>query len=105
MSRIECPACNKETITFKQKLLAGKWVDIYCSNCGARFCDLPIALALMHFAITWDILFFGYMAVRESSIAYAIAMIVGWLLLEFFIYYLPLTRLRLKQPPAEKSTD
>jgi len=104
MSLIECPSCNKETITFKQKLLAGKWVDIYCTNCNSRFCDQPIVLALMHFIVTWNILFFGYMAFRESSIAYAAAMFIGWFILEFFIYYIPLTRLRSKKPQTENNT-
>ena len=104
MSNIECPSCNKETITFKQKLLAGKWVDIYCSSCGSRFCDQPIVLAIMHFIVTWNVLFFGYMAFHESSINYAAAAIIGWIILEFFIYYVPLTKLRPKQRPVEESS-
>ena len=101
MSNIECPNCKQETITVKQKLLAGKWRDIYCSNCGSRFCAQPVVMALMYFAVTWDILFFGFMAIYESSIAYAVAMVIGWLILEFFIYYIPLTKLR---PKEQKTT-
>jgi len=94
MGTFQCPQCGEETITVKQKLKAGKWSTIFCPNCNARMCTNPIVLALMYFVLTWNLLFFGYMAVRESSFAYAIAMIVGWLILEFFIAYVPLNRMR-----------
>ena len=96
MSKIECPGCNKETITLKQKLLANKWVDIYCSECGARFCAQPVALALMSFILTWNFIYFGYLTVKEQSLTWGIAFIVGWALIELFMYYIPLSRLRAK---------
>jgi len=103
MSNIECPSCNKETITFKQKILANKWVDIYCSNCGARFCAQPLILALMWFALTWNFIYFGYLTVREDGIVFPILFFSGWLLVETFMYYIPLTRLRAKESPKPSS--
>jgi len=94
MEKIECPQCSRQTITLKQKLKAGKWATIYCGDCDARMCANPVILALLYFVLTWNFLFFGYMAVRESSLGYFIAMIVGWAIIELFIYYIPLNRMR-----------
>lgn len=106
MSNVECPRCGKETITLKQRFLAGKWFDIYCSECGVRMCAQPIVLALMYFTLTWDILFFGFMAVYESSWAYGITGLIGWAILEFFILYMPLSKLRpIKQKDQSETTQ
>jgi len=99
MMNIECPRCNEATITPGDKIKAGKWRDIYCSNCNQRLAANPIVMALMYFALGWVIFFFGFMAVHEESWIYALVMIVLWAILEFFIYYIPLTRLRPKNPP------
>jgi len=106
MSNVECPRCGKETITLKQRFQAGKWIDIYCSECGGRMCAQPIVMSIMYFVLTWNILFFGFMAVYESSWAYGVAMVIGWAMLEFFILYMPLTKLRpLKQKDPSESTS
>jgi len=104
MLKTECPSCNKETITLKQKLLANKWVDIYCSECGARFCAQPIALALMSFILTWNIIYFGYLTYKEPSVTFFVMFVLGWALIEFFMYYIPLSRLRTK-PNTDTSSD
>ena len=98
MENSECPQCSENTITPAQKFKAGKWSTIFCPSCGARMCTNPIVLALLYFVLTWNLLFFGYMAVRESSISYAVMMIAGWALIEFFIYYIPLSRMRALKP-------
>jgi len=98
MEKIECPQCSEKTITVKEKLKAGKWVNIFCPDCGARMCANPIVMALMYFVLTWNILFFGYMAVRESSFTYTVLMFAGWLILELFIFYIPLNRMRPLKP-------
>lgn len=100
MAKIACPQCNEQTITFGQKFKAGKWSTIFCPNCNARMCSNPIVLALLYFVLTWNFLFFGYMAVRESSVYYGITMIVGWAIIEFFIYYIPLSRMRALKPSS-----
>ena len=98
MENIECPQCQEKTITTKEKLRAGKWATIFCPSCGARMCANPIVMALMYFILTWNLMFFGYMAIRESSVAYGLAMIVGWAIMELFIYYIPLNRMRAANP-------
>lgn len=94
MENAECPQCSEKTITLMQKIKAGKWATIYCPSCNCRMCASPVMLAMMYFVLTWIFLFFGYLAVRESDISYALMMIVGWLIMEFFIYYIPLSRMR-----------
>ena len=98
MENLECPQCSEKTITLKQKLKAGKWATIHCPDCGARMCSNPIVLALMYFVLTWIILFFGYLAFHESNATYAVIMVVGWLIMEFFMYYIPLNRMRDLKP-------
>lgn len=94
MEKTECPRCGEATITMFDRFKAGKWLDIYCSNCKGRMCANPIILAIMYFILCWDIFFFGFMAVYEKSWIYAAAMFIGWAILEFFILYVPLTKLR-----------
>ncbi|MDH5217800.1 MAG: hypothetical protein OEX19_08895 [Gammaproteobacteria bacterium] len=98
MSLALCPACNKESITIKQRLKASHWMDIYCNECGSRFAMQPIVLALMHFVLVWNFYFFGFMAVYEKSIVYAGLFFLGWGILEFFAAYIPLVKLRAKTP-------
>jgi len=102
MENCECPHCCEQTIRPTQKIMAGKWVTILCPDCQGRMCTNPIILALLYFMLTWNIFFFGYMAIRESSIGYAVMMVVGWAIIEFFIYYIPLSRMRALKP---KSTE
>ncbi len=94
MENSECPQCCEKTITLGQKFKAGKWATIHCNKCNARMCSSPVILAMMYFVLTWIVLFFGYLAVRESSFTYAIILFVGWLMVEFFMYYIPLSRMR-----------
>jgi len=94
MNNIECPRCSENSITLKDKLRAGKWLDVYCPACGGRMCAQPIVMAIMYMLLTWNFLFFGYLAFRESSLVYGGLMIGGWLILEMFIYTIPLVNLR-----------
>ena len=100
MLNTECPCCNKETITLKQKLIANKWVDIYCSECGTRYCAQPVILAVMSFVLTWNIIYFGYLTVMEGGLIYPSLFVGVWIVIEYFMYYIPLARLR-----AKPSTD
>lgn len=102
MENIECPHCSKQTITPGLKFRAGKWSTISCPDCNGRMCSNPTVLALIYFILTWVILFFGYLAIRESSMSYAIMMIAGWVIVEFFIFYVPLSRMRSLQPASQK---
>lgn len=97
MENAVCPHCNQAHITGKQRLLGTLWMDMYCSSCGGRSALNHIGLAILYFIWVWDVAFFGFMAVVEESWNYFAAMIVGWVLLQFFALYLPLLRLRPKQ--------
>lgn len=97
MSNTVCPHCEKETITPMQRIKAFHWIDIYCSECGGRSAMVPIVMILLYFALVWNFLFFGFVAVAEKSFIYGAALFIGWFLLEFFGYYIPLVRLRPKQ--------
>ncbi len=98
MPMFECPHCNQSTVTLKQKLLAGKWVDIICLVCGGRSCVYPALLAVLYFFYTWDVMLFGYLTVHEMSVLYLGVMMGGWLLLELFSLSLPLVRMKPKSP-------
>ncbi len=99
MENAECPQCCEQTITAKQKFKTGKWSTIFCPSCNGRMCAQPIVLALMYVVLTWNFLFFGYLAVSESSIIYAAILVVVWAIIEFFIFYVPLSRMRALQKP------
>jgi hypothetical protein len=101
MEKQLCPHCNQATIKFGQKIKAGKWQDIYCDECGGRSCTQPIVLAIMYFLYVWDITFFTFMAVYEESFVYVGVMVVLALLLEFFIYYIPLSRMKKREPNVD----
>jgi len=96
MPMFECPHCKQPTLTFKQKLLAGKWVDVICPSCGGRSCTYPALLVVLYFCYTWDVMLFGYLTVHEASVLYLGVMIGGWLILELFGLSLPLARMKPK---------
>lgn len=100
MEKAVCPHCGKETIEPMQRVKAEFWRDVYCKECGGRSAMAPIVLAILWAAICWDVFFFGFMAVHEKSVIYGAIMVVGWGLLQFFGYYIPLVRLRSKTPTA-----
>jgi len=103
MLMFECPHCHQPTLTFKQKLLAGKWVDVICPSCGGRSCAYPALLVILYFFYTWDVMLFGYLTVHEESVLYLSVMIGGWLLLELFGITLPLARMKPKVPEPDSS--
>jgi len=42
----------------------------------------------------WNMAFFGFMAVYESSVIYLLALVFIWLILEFFAFFIPLSPMR-----------
>ncbi|MDH5299775.1 MAG: hypothetical protein OEW58_00235 [Gammaproteobacteria bacterium] len=98
MENAVCPHCQEALITSKQRLLGTLWMDMYCSGCGGRSSLNHIGLALIYMTWVWNVAFFGFMAVAEESLVYLAVMLVGWGILQFFAFYLPLLRLRRKQP-------
>jgi len=103
MPMFECPHCKLPSLTLKQKLFAGNWLDVNCSSCKGRSCVYPALLVALYFFYTWDVMLFGYLAVHEASMLYLGIMLGGWLLLEAFGLSLPLVRMKPKLPHV--STD
>lgn len=104
MLMFECPHCKQATLTFKQKLLAGKWCDVTCPSCGGRSCAYPALLVVLYFFYTWDVMLFGYLTVHETSVLYLGVMLGGWLLLEMFGISLPLARMKSASPTTSSHT-
>lgn len=101
--KFECPHCKQQSLSLKDKLLAGKWATITCRACGGRSCAQPILLAVLFFFYIWDVVLFGYVAfvkyqVGDATTAavYAAVMVIGWLVLEAIGLYIPLARMRAK---------
>lgn len=76
---------------------------LHCPSCGGRVCAQPIVLAVMYFFYVWDVVLFGFLAYLDS-LWYLVAMLVAWLILDYFSLYIPLTALRAK-PSGAASDD
>jgi hypothetical protein len=99
MASISCPHCKAKTFTWWDKFRAGKWMMLYCPSCGGRVCAHPLLLAALYFFYVWDVVLFGYLAYLVSP-WYLAVMAGGWLILEFFTLYVPLSALRAKSSTA-----
>mgnify|MGYP000492181130 CR=1 FL=1 len=93
MDSIACPHCGEQTFSWWDKYLLGKWAVLYCSGCAGRVCAQPIVLAALYFLYVWDVVLFGYLAYLDST-WYLAVMLVGWIILDYFSVYVPLTPLR-----------
>lgn len=96
MTSFTCPHCKKNTITAKQKYLAGKWVDAYCSECGGRSCQIPVLMVVVYFFYMWDVILFSYVAYLKHSWEYVVVMILGFLALDAINFYIPLAAMKRK---------
>ena len=99
MFHFTCPRCEKNSITFREKYLAGIWRVVLCPDCGARLCAYPILLLLMHMAYVWNILWFFGLFYFKHDIVYFAYMAIGWMILDFLnIQLIPLAVLKDKRP-------
>jgi hypothetical protein len=92
MASISCPHCEQKTFGWWDKYLVGKWAVLRCRQCSSRVCAQPIVLGALYFLYTWDVVLFGYLAYLDS-LWYLLAMVVGWLILDYFSVYVPLSPL------------
>ena len=99
--KFPCPHCKKSSISIGKKYLAGKWLDIYCNECGGRSCSQPIILAALSFLYVWDVMLFGYVAILKQSWFYLIVLIVGWIILDLFNFSIPLVAMKKKEIKAK----
>ncbi len=93
MASIPCPHCKANTFTWLDKYRTGKWMLLNCPECGGRVCAQPIVLAALTFLYVWDLMLFGYLAYLDT-LWYLAALLTGWLILDYFGLYIPLTALR-----------
>ena len=75
-----------------------------CPECGGRVCAQPIVLAALYFLYVWDVVLFGYLAYLDS-LWYLAVMVGGWLILDYFAIYVPLSPLRAKPGPASSNSS
>jgi hypothetical protein len=76
------------------RYLAAKWKILHCPQCGERACAQPLLMIGLYFLYLWDIILFGALAFLDQSWIYLGVMIGGWLILDYFSLYLPLSPLR-----------
>ena len=93
MASIPCPHCGEKSFSWWDKYRTGKWALLHCKACDGRVCAQPIVLAVLYFLYVWDVVLFGYLAYLDS-VWYLAVMLAGWLILDYFSIYIPLTPLR-----------
>jgi hypothetical protein len=98
MASIPCPHCEQKTFGWWDKYLLGKWAVLRCRQCKGRACAQPIVLGALYFLYTWDVVLFGYLAYLDS-LWYLLVMVVGWLILDYFSVYVPMSPLRTAGAP------
>lgn len=98
-----CPHCQQPTISLKQKFLTGKWMEVFCSQCGGRICAQPVILAVLYFFYVWDVSLFGYVGIAKQEWLYLGILVAGWIILDAFNLSCPLSRMKPKNPDTSKA--
>ena len=93
MAAIPCPHCGEKTFSWWDRYKAGKWAMLTCARCSSRVCAQPLVMAGIYFLYMWDVVLFGYLAYLDT-LWYLAAMLVVWLILDYFSLYIPLSALR-----------
>lgn len=100
MSRFRCPRCGESGISFKDKYLAGIWMTVLCTNCGARLCAQPLVMAAGYVLYFWVLAWFVTWALLDWSWLPILYMIPVWLVLDLLnIRFMPLAALRSPKTP------
>ena len=98
---LACPHCKEESITWWQKYKAAKWALVRCSKCDRVSCAYPYLLVLYTMLYVWDVLLFGALAYIDNNAWYLLALVVFWLILDYFSLYLPLSAMKANDKPSE----
>lgn len=93
MNRFECPHCSEPVYSVIDKYLAAKWIILKCRQCQKRACSTPLLLAPFYLLYLMDVINFGYLSYLLDSHVWLAAMVIGWLILDLFSIYLPLSAL------------
>jgi hypothetical protein len=91
-----CPHCKQSTFGYWHKYLAAKWKLLTCPSCERVSCSFPFPLVFYTMLYVWDVLLFGYLTYFTGNTWYILALIVGWLILDYFSLFLPLSPLKRK---------
>jgi len=73
---------------------------VTCSHCGGISCSNPFLLAFYTMLYVWDVMLFGYLTYLTHIVWYAAVMTVGWLILDYFSLFLPLSAMKRKTEPT-----
>lgn len=97
MKKHQCPHCQQDTVSFKQKYLAGLWQVVNCQQCNKRSCANPIILALIYMAYAWTLAWFVFGYALEGIIDSLYYLIPIWIGLDLLnINLIPLSRMKSK---------
>lgn len=96
MASQPCPHCKQATISWWQKYIAAKWFLIKCPACAGISCSNPYLLVFYTMLYVWDVLLFSYVAYFKQDLWYILVLIIGWLILDYFSLYLPLSAMKRK---------
>ena len=96
MSLQPCPHCKQPAFGWRDKYLSAKWLLLTCPHCGGTSCSYPFLLAFYTMLYVWDVLLFGFLTYLTHIVWYALVMVVGWLLLDYFSLFLPLSPIKRK---------
>jgi hypothetical protein len=94
MAAQPCPHCKQPTISWGQKYKAAKWLYVYCPKCKGKSCSHPFILVAYTMLYVWDVMLFGYLAYLDQNAWYLLVMVAGWVILDIFSLYLPLSAMK-----------
>jgi hypothetical protein len=101
MSLQTCPHCKQPAFSWRQKYMAAKWVLLTCPLCGGRSCSNPFLLAFFTMLYVWDVMLFGYLTYLTHILWYPLVLVVGWLILDYFSLFLPLSAMKPKSEASQ----
>lgn len=101
MATQPCPHCKEPAFTWWQKYIAAKWLLLHCTLCGGRSCSNPYILVIYTMLYVWDVMLFGFLAYLDRNLWYLLALVVGWIILDYFSLFFPLSALKSKVGSAK----
>jgi hypothetical protein len=89
-----CPNCRENSISIKNKYLAGWWKPITCPNCSRKLSAFPWLLMALDMVYVWNVMwFYGlYHFDLDHSPVYFVYMAVCWVILDVLnVQFMPLS--------------